>query len=159
MAQADVDSRRAARAVRRPAVVLKPMAGPPSSGPSSGRLKPAPAPNQRTRAEQAPSRAPGGASSAPTPMRRIIVDCRRIHLVVCAMTLGGAIACGPRTPVEASGSGAANQKPDSASGKKPDLTMEQQIAALRSEVEILKDKAVTASVAMADVSFHWSNLW
>jgi hypothetical protein len=36
---------------------------------------------------------------------------------------------------------------------------EKEIAALKADVQMLKDKAPSASVAMADVSFHWSNLW
>lgn len=36
---------------------------------------------------------------------------------------------------------------------------DKEIEALKAEVQTLKDKAVSASVAMADVSFHWSNLW
>ena len=34
-----------------------------------------------------------------------------------------------------------------------------EIAALKADVEVLKGKAPSASVAMADVGFHWSNLW
>jgi len=34
-----------------------------------------------------------------------------------------------------------------------------EIAALKADVLVLKDKAPSASVAMADVSFHWANLW
>src|SRR4029078_13108040 len=37
--------------------------------------------------------------------------------------------------------------------------MAREIAALKADVQILKDKAPSASVAMADVSFHWANLW
>ena len=36
--------------------------------------------------------------------------------------------------------------------------MDKDIAALKADVQMLKDKAPSASVAMADVSFHWSNL-
>lgn len=34
-----------------------------------------------------------------------------------------------------------------------------EIAALKADIEMLKGKAPSASVAMADVGFHWSNLW
>lgn len=34
-----------------------------------------------------------------------------------------------------------------------------EMASLMADVQTLKDKAVSASVAMADVGFHWSNLW
>jgi hypothetical protein len=33
------------------------------------------------------------------------------------------------------------------------------MAALKADVEVLKGKAASASVAMADVGFHWANLW
>jgi len=39
----------------------------------------------------------------------------------------------------------------------PDLSKE--IDALKAEIETLKGKSPSASVAMADVGFHWSNLW
>jgi cytochrome c553 len=34
-----------------------------------------------------------------------------------------------------------------------------ELAAMKADIQTLKDKAPSASVAMADVSFHWSNLW
>jgi hypothetical protein len=34
-----------------------------------------------------------------------------------------------------------------------------EIAELKADIEALKGKAPSASVAMADVGFHWSNLW
>lgn len=34
-----------------------------------------------------------------------------------------------------------------------------ELAAMKADIQMLKDKAPSASVAMADVSFHWSNLW
>src|SRR4029077_18410924 len=37
--------------------------------------------------------------------------------------------------------------------------LDKNIAALKADVQTLKDKAASASVAMADVSFHWWNLW
>jgi cytochrome c553 len=37
--------------------------------------------------------------------------------------------------------------------------VEKEIAALKADVEVLKGKAPSASVAMADVGFHFSNLW
>jgi len=36
---------------------------------------------------------------------------------------------------------------------------EKEIVALKAEIEVLKGKAPSASVAMADVGFHFSNLW
>jgi len=41
----------------------------------------------------------------------------------------------------------------------PATAREDEIAALKADVEVLKGKAPSASVAMADVGFHWSNLW
>ena len=34
-----------------------------------------------------------------------------------------------------------------------------ELAAMKADIQMLKDRAPSASVAMADVSFHWSNLW
>jgi hypothetical protein len=41
----------------------------------------------------------------------------------------------------------------------PSTALADEIAALKADVEVLKGKAPSASVAMADVGFHWSNLW
>jgi hypothetical protein len=42
---------------------------------------------------------------------------------------------------------------------KPALSPVEELAALKADVESLKGKAASASVAMADVGFHWANLW
>lgn len=54
-------------------------------------------------------------------------------------------ACTPATPAPTAAAAA------------PDVAKE--IAALKAEIETLKGKSPSASVAMADVGFHWSNLW
>src|SRR5262245_21840063 len=41
----------------------------------------------------------------------------------------------------------------------PAAATSDEIAALKADGEVLKGKAPSASVAMADVGFHWSNLW
>ena len=41
----------------------------------------------------------------------------------------------------------------------PTSTAADEIAALKADVEMLKGKAPSASVAMADVGFHFANLW
>jgi cytochrome c553 len=46
-----------------------------------------------------------------------------------------------------------------ASAVPPATATADEIAALKAAVEELKGKAPSASVAMADVGFHWSNLW
>ncbi len=46
-----------------------------------------------------------------------------------------------------------------APGVQPATATEDEIAALKADVEVLKGKTPSASVAMADVGFHWSNLW
>jgi hypothetical protein len=64
---------------------------------------------------------------------------------MCGLFIGGASAC---------------QGPKPAPPAAPAVSaMEKDIAALKADVQTLKDKAPSASVAMADVSFHWSNLW
>ena len=68
-----------------------------------------------------------------------------LHLLV-VMTVAGA-AC-RQVP-------AAQPVPDA----QPATATENEIAALKADVEVLKGKAPSASVAMADVGFHWSNLW
>jgi hypothetical protein len=60
----------------------------------------------------------------------------------------------------ASGGFACQQPPSSAApapAAAPDSAAE--IAALKADIEVLKGKAPSASVAMADVGFHFSNLW
>lgn len=71
-------------------------------------------------------------------------DFRYARPVALAVCLVGALACQPAAP-------------DSAASVDP--ASNEEIAALRAEVQVLKDKATSASVAMADVSFHWANLW
>jgi len=46
-----------------------------------------------------------------------------------------------------------------AAAAQPATAAADEIAALKADVEVLKGKAPSASVAMADVGFHWSNLW
>ena len=48
---------------------------------------------------------------------------------------------------------------DPAAAVQPASAAADEIAALKADVEVLKGKAPSASVAMADVGFHWSNLW
>jgi hypothetical protein len=70
------------------------------------------------------------------------MELRGVRAAACGLCFAGIVACQtapPPAPVE---SGA-----------------DKEIAALKADVQILKDKAPSASVAMADVSFHWSNLW
>jgi cytochrome c553 len=68
-----------------------------------------------------------------------------LHVVVCALCLTSASAC---------------QEARRASAVAPvDAGLSTELAALKADVQTLKDKAPSASVAMADVSFHWSNLW
>jgi hypothetical protein len=68
-----------------------------------------------------------------------------LRLLICGLCLGGAAACQN-----------ANRAPAAALAES---AMARDIATLKADVEILKGKAPSASVAMADVSFHWSNLW
>jgi hypothetical protein len=70
---------------------------------------------------------------------------RLLIVLTCGFCLGGALACQQATP--APGAATAQSATD------------KDIAALKADVQMLKDKAPSASVAMADVSFHWSNLW
>jgi len=46
-----------------------------------------------------------------------------------------------------------------AAAPKAPMTPAEEIAALKADVEMLKGRAPSASVAMADVGFHFSNLW
>ena len=63
--------------------------------------------------------------------------------IACVCLVGNA-ACKPAPVVPAAATA-------------PDVSKE--IAALKAEIETLKGKSPSASVAMADVGFHWSNLW
>jgi hypothetical protein len=62
--------------------------------------------------------------------------------LISGIVVGGALACQQAKP--------ASPAPSAADAE---------IAALKAEVQTLKDKAASASVAMADVGFHTSNLW
>jgi hypothetical protein len=73
-------------------------------------------------------------------MMRIVFLC-----VVTALIAITSQACTQATPAP------------SAAAAAPDVSKE--IAALKAEIETLKGKSPSASVAMADVGFHWSNLW
>ena len=70
----------------------------------------------------------------------------RFRRPFCAIALGGALACQQTQPAPA-----ATAPADDAAAK--------EIAAMKADLQSLKDRAPSASVAMADVSFHWSNLW
>ena len=71
---------------------------------------------------------------------------RFLHLCGCAIVLCGTLACRQAQPAAA----AAAPANDAAA---------KELAAMKADIQTLKDKATSASVAMADVSFHWSNLW
>lgn len=71
---------------------------------------------------------------------------RLLRPLTCALALGGALACQQPQPAPA----AATPAPDAAA---------KELAAIKADIQTLKDKAPSASVAMADVGFHWSNLW
>ena len=78
-------------------------------------------------------------------MRRVTVG-RVGVLVAMTWTLAIASACQTApssTPAPAAAAGASAEE----------------IAALKAEIETLKGKAPSASVAMADVGYHFSNLW
>src|SRR4029079_7070897 len=70
---------------------------------------------------------------------------RRLGVLSCGLLVGGSVACQQAKPAPAEPPG-----PSAA---------DKEIAALKADVQILKDKAPSASVAMADVCFHISNLW
>src|ERR1700676_357683 len=76
-----------------------------------------------------------------------ILSLRFLRLLTCAIAIGGALACQQAQPAPA----AAAPASDGAAAK--------ELAAMKADIQTLKDKAPSASVAMADVSFHWSNLW
>jgi len=55
--------------------------------------------------------------------------------------------------------GFACQRPSAAPAAAAASDTAAEIAALKADIEVLKGKAPSASVAMADVGFHFSNLW
>jgi hypothetical protein len=69
-----------------------------------------------------------------------------LRLLAWGIFLGGAVGC-------------QQAKPPSTAAPPAESATAKEIAALKADVQALKDKATSASVAMADVSFHWSNLW
>ena len=69
---------------------------------------------------------------------------RRLRTYLCAAVIAAGVACQQ-----------AQQEVKDATTLSPDAD----IATLKADIQTLKDKATSASVAMADVSFHWSNLW
>jgi len=71
---------------------------------------------------------------------------RLLPLFTCAFALSGALACRQAQPAAKAAVPA-----DDAAAK--------ELATMKADIQTLKDKATSASVAMADVSFHWSNLW
>lgn len=68
-----------------------------------------------------------------------------LRVLICGTLVGGALAC-------------QQTKPASTASSAPS-EVDKEIAALKAEVQTLKDKAASASVAMADVGFHISGLW
>ena len=70
---------------------------------------------------------------------------RVLRLAVCGICISGALSCRQAQPTP-------TEPPV------PSAT-DKEIASLKADVQILKDKAPSASVAMADVGFHFSNLW
>ena len=67
-------------------------------------------------------------------------------LVVCSLCVLIGAACQQAKP-------AATEAPAANAAADAEMT------ALKADIQMLKDKSASASVAMADVSFHWSNLW
>ena len=78
-----------------------------------------------------------------------ILGIRFLRLVTCAIAIGGALACQQAPPARAAAAPAAGENDAAA----------KELAAMKADIQTLKDKAPSASVAMADVGFHWSNLW
>lgn len=70
-----------------------------------------------------------------------------LRAVVCGVCVGSLAGCQPPQPA------------GTASKTTAESEREKALAALQADVQGLKDRAVSASVAMADVGFHWSNLW
>jgi hypothetical protein len=83
-------------------------------------------------------------------MPRAITYPRLFLMLVCAVLLGGFLAWQMSRRAPQAASAVAQGEPANAT---PDL------AALDAEVTRLKGVAPSASVAMADVGFHFSNLW
>jgi cytochrome c553 len=75
-----------------------------------------------------------------------ILSFRRVRPLFCGLLLGSTLAC-QNTQRASIGTSAAA------------VAVENEIATLKADVQTLKDKAPSASVAMADVSFHWANLY
>jgi hypothetical protein len=69
-----------------------------------------------------------------------------LRVVASGICVASLVGCQPRQRTSAA--------PEAAEAER-----EKELAALKADVQILKDKAVSASVAMADVGFHWTNLW
>jgi cytochrome c553 len=82
---------------------------------------------------------------APIQERSTMNVVRLLSVLTCGFCLVGALACQQSKPAPVAATA--------------DSAMDKDIAALKADVQMLKDKAPSASVAMADVSFHWSNLW
>ncbi len=71
-----------------------------------------------------------------------ILSFRCSRVLICGVVVASALACEQAKPAS----------PDPSAADK-------EIAALKADVQTLKDKAASASVAMADVGFHATNLW
>ena len=75
----------------------------------------------------------------------------------CAAVLGAGLAlCGAVAACGGAGTGQAQATPP---GPAQAALSADDLAALKADVEMLKGKAPSASVAMADVGFHFTNLW
>lgn len=72
---------------------------------------------------------------------------RTVQRLLLAVIAVAVVACSQKPPVR------------SESDVQAASAVADEIAALKADVEMLKGKAPSASVAMADVGFHWSNLW
>ena len=75
------------------------------------------------------------------PSTALVRACTAVAILSCVTACRQAPAATPATPA----------------GATTDVSKD--IAALKAEIETLKGKSPSASVAMADVGFHWSNLW
>src|SRR5438067_24680 len=74
-----------------------------------------------------------------------------LRALTCVLCIGGVTACQEAKPAPAAAEAATAKTATEAAAK--------ELAAMKADIQLLKDKAPSASVAMADVSFHWSNLW
>lgn len=81
-------------------------------------------------------------------MKRLTTN--TLRALVCLASLGGMLAC----QVSQTASPDAAKEAEAAKAEAA-----KELASLKADVQTLKDKAASASVAMADVGFHWSNLW